>query len=100
MMRRFSIAGLTLLSLALLFFLGCGGGGYGGGYGGTSTAGGGGSTGITTNLTISPTKASVTVSGMQPFMEVTKDANGNTLSGVQVVWASSNPAVATINSSG
>lgn len=98
MMRRIpAVTGLTFLSLALLFFLGCGGGYSSTGYGGT---GGGGGMGIATNLIISPTTASVTVSGMQTFTVVTKDSSGNTLSGVAVLWSSSNPAVATINSAG
>ena len=99
MMRRFpALIGLGLVCLALLFFLGCGGGGYGGGsYGG---GGGGGMTGIATNIMITPTTSSVTVSGMQTYTAVSKDASGNVLTGVSLVWHTSNPSVATINSGG
>ena len=105
MMRKSpALIGLGLVGLALLFFLGCGGGGYGGGgYGGGGYGGGGGGggmTGIATNIMIAPATASVTVSGMQTFTAVSKDANGNVLTGVTLVWHSSNPSVATITSSG
>ena len=95
------LIGLCLVSATALLFYGCGGGGagYGGGGGSTGT-GGGGMTGIATNITITPTAATVTVSGMQTFKAVSKDANGNTLSGVPLVWNSSDPSIATIDSAG
>ncbi|PZA05800.1 Ig-like domain-containing protein [Meiothermus sp. Pnk-1] len=69
----------------------CGGGGSGGG--------GGGGSGLAT-IVVSPASASVAVGATQAFTAVAKDANGNTLSGVSFTWSSSNPAVASINSSG
>ena len=97
------VAGLSLVSAVALLAYGCGGGSaYGGGGGGGTVygGGGGGGNGIATYIFISPTSASVTVSGMQTFTAVTKDSNGNVLSGVPLVWASSNPAVATVDSKG
>ncbi|HEY1992043.1 MAG TPA: Ig-like domain-containing protein [Gammaproteobacteria bacterium] len=95
------LCGLCLVSATALLFYGCGGGGgaYGGGGGGT-TGSGGGSTGIATQITIAPSNATVTVSGMQTFTAISKDANGNTLTGVPLVWNSSDPSIATIDSSG
>lgn len=97
MRKIFTVSGLTLVSLTALLFLGCGGGGYGGsGYGG----GGGGGSGIVTSITIAPVTASITMGTMQQYTAVTKNSSGTTVSGVTLTWASSNPAVATINSSG
>src|SRR5206468_1460167 len=44
--------------------------------------------------------ASLFVGGTRQLSAVTKDAAGNTLTGRVVTWASSNTAVATVNSSG
>ena len=95
MRKIFVLCSLGLVSgLALLSGCGGGGGAYGGG------GGGGTAPGIITSLIVSPATASVTVSGMQTFTVVTKDANGNVVTGTAVKWRSSNPAVATISSSG
>jgi hypothetical protein len=100
MRRILSLAGLVLTSAALLFFLGCGGGtgGYGGGGGNNSS--GGGTSGIATKISISPDTASITMTGTQQFTAVSMDANGNTLTGVPLNWASSNTAVATVSATG
>lgn len=89
------ISGLCLVSLITLLFYGCGGGvgSYGGG-------GGSSSSGIATNITITPNVATVTVSSMATFKAVSKDGNGNTLTGVPLVWNSSNTAVATVDNNG
>ena len=99
MRRILSLVGLVLTSAALLFFLGCGGagGGYGGGGGSSS---GGGASGIATNISISPDTASITMTGTQQFTAVSKDMNGNTLTGVPLNWVSSNTAVATVSGTG
>jgi len=52
------------------------------------------------SVTVSPASASLFVGGTRQLSAVTKDAAGNTLTGRVVTWASSNPAVATVNSSG
>jgi len=92
-MRKIIVfSGLCLVSAVALLFYGCGSGGYGSS--GSSTSG------IATNITITPNAATVTVSGMKTFMAVSKDGNGNTLTGVPLVWTSSNTAVATVDSNG
>ena len=96
MRRVITFAGLTLASLATLFFLGCGGGYSGGSYGG----GGGGGTGIATSIVITPTSASISMGATKQFTAVTKDSSGNTLTGVPLVWKSSNTAVATVSGTG
>ena len=84
--------GVSLLSFLILVACG-GGGGYGGG-------GGGGST-IITQITISPGTASVAKGKTQQYAAVTKDMNGNTVDGSNLLtWSSSNTSVATVNSSG
>lgn len=101
-MRRIStLSGLTTVSLLTLLLLACGGGagGYGGG-GGNTGSGGGGTGGIATNITISPTTASITMTGTQQFNAVSMDSNGNTLTGVPLNWVSSNTAVATVSATG
>src|SRR5439155_785581 len=52
------------------------------------------------SVTVSPASASIFVGGTRQLSAVTKDAAGNTLTGRVVTWASSNTAVATVNSSG
>ena len=52
------------------------------------------------SVTVSPASASLFVGGTRQLSAVTKDAAGNTLTGRVVTWASSNTAVATVNSSG
>ncbi|HEY3859344.1 MAG TPA: Ig-like domain-containing protein [Gammaproteobacteria bacterium] len=97
MRRSATILGLSLACLATLLFLGCGGGagGYGGGSSSSSTT-----SSIATNISISPDTSTIAVSGTQQYKAVSKDASGNTLSGVTLSWASANPAVATIDSNG
>jgi len=98
-MRRIStVSGLAMVSLAALAFLGCGGGGGYGGGGNTGT--GGGATGIATNIVISPTTATVTMGGAQQFTPTTEDSSGDKLTGVPLVWKSSNTAVATVDANG
>src|SRR2546428_818630 len=52
------------------------------------------------SVTVSPATASVQVGQTRQLAATPKDANGNPLSGRTVTWASSNPAVATVSTSG
>jgi uncharacterized protein YjdB len=52
------------------------------------------------SLQISPASANVFVGQTLPLTATTKDSAGNTLTGRPVAWASSNPSVATVSSSG
>src|SRR5947208_9962516 len=52
------------------------------------------------SLQISPASANVFVGQTLPLTATTKDAAGNTLTGRPVAWASSNPSVVTVSSSG
>src|SRR5579872_4324640 len=97
----FAASMLSLLGLAA-----CGGSGglYGNSSSGSGSTGGStsgsGSNAIITSIVISPTSASITTSGMKQFTAVTKDMNGNTVTGASLMWSSSNASVATVNSSG
>jgi hypothetical protein len=96
-MRRIStLFGLTTVSLAALMLLACGGaGGYG-----SSSSSGGGTSGIATNISISPSTASITMGGSQQYKATSEDSNGKKLSGVPLIWSSSNTAVATVDGNG
>ena len=61
---------------------------------------GGSGGGIVTTIIVSPSTATVSMGGTQQFTAVTKDSSGMTITGVAVVWASSNTGVATIDSNG
>lgn len=50
-------------------------------------------------VTVQPTAATIVQNQTQTFTAVTKDANGNVLTGRTITWSSSNTTVATINSS-
>lgn len=90
-----SASSAVLFAGLLLTIAGCGGaGGYGGGGGGSPPSG------TITMITISPATATIAVNGTQQYTAVGKDSNGNTVNGATYNWASSNPAVATVNSSG
>jgi len=52
------------------------------------------------SVTVSPNSASLLVGATVQLGATLKDANGNTLAGRAVTWASSNPAVATVTASG
>jgi uncharacterized protein YjdB len=52
------------------------------------------------SVAVAPTTATILVTQTKAFAATTKDAQGNTLSGRLVTWSSSNPLVATMNSSG
>src|SRR5205809_352973 len=52
------------------------------------------------SVAVSPAAASVPVGQTVQLTATPKDANGNTLSGRTIAWASSNPAAATVNTSG
>lgn len=87
---------VALFAAGLFALAGCGGGGlYGGGGGGGSAP-----SGTITLIAISPATATVAVNGTQQYATVAKDANGNTVTGANFTWVSSNPSVATVNSSG
>ena len=49
-------------------------------------------------ITVAPSPASVAVNGTQQFSAVAKDSNGALIAGTSFTWASSAPAVATIDS--
>lgn len=100
-MRRIStLSGLTAVSLATLLLLACGGGGGAYGGGGSTSSGGGGTSGIATSITISPTTASIAMSGTQQYAAVSQDMNGTKLTGVPLNWVSSNSAVAIVDATG
>ena len=52
------------------------------------------------SVTVSPATATVQVGQTVKLMATTKDANGNVLTGRTVTWASSTPALASVNGSG
>jgi hypothetical protein len=99
MHNRFSLIGLTLLSAALLVFLGCGGGyssssnNYNSGNG---TSGGG----LVTSITISPTTGSIAVGGTEQFMAKAMDSGGVTVASAPLTWTSSDTSVATVDGNG
>jgi uncharacterized protein YjdB len=51
-------------------------------------------------VSISPPSASIPVGGAVQLSAVTRDSLGNTVTGRIVVWSSSNPSIALVNSSG
>ncbi|HEY3645076.1 MAG TPA: Ig-like domain-containing protein [Gammaproteobacteria bacterium] len=95
-MRRISLVGLTLVSAALFFFLGCGGGYSGSNYG----SGAGGTNSIVTNIVVTPASAGISIGGTQQFMAKATDSSGNAVANPQLTWHSSDPTVATISSTG
>ncbi len=52
------------------------------------------------SLTLSPPSATITLAQTQTLTPLLKDANGNTLSGRTITWASSNHAVDTVSQTG
>src|SRR5207247_1893987 len=52
------------------------------------------------SVTVGPSSATVDLSGTYQFAATLKDSSGNVLSGPAVTWASSSPAVATVNATG
>ncbi|MBU6470719.1 MAG: Ig-like domain-containing protein [Gammaproteobacteria bacterium] len=88
--RTLRISGATLLTAILFSLAACGG------YGGGSYTG----SGQVATITIAPATATITVNGTQQYTAVAKDSSGNTVSGVTYTWASSSPAVATVNANG
>jgi hypothetical protein len=56
--------------------------------------------GVLTSMTISPTSVSVNASGTTQLTVVCKDAGGNVITCPSLTWVSSNPAIATVSSSG
>ncbi|GEM82828.1 Ig-like domain-containing protein [Meiothermus hypogaeus] len=63
-----------------------------------AACGGGGAPTIST-IEVTPATATKQVGQTQQFTAVAKDAGGNTISGVTFTWTTSNPGVATVNSS-
>lgn len=51
-------------------------------------------------ITLSPSSASTTVGQTQAFTATGKDANGAIIAGASFTWSSSNPAVASVNTTG
>lgn len=51
-------------------------------------------------VTVSPSSVSLVVGATQKFVAVAKDADGNTVSGATVTWASSDAGVASVDDSG
>lgn len=52
------------------------------------------------SVAVAPTSGSLTVGATMTLTAITYDANGNTLTGRGIVWASSAPAVASVSTSG
>ena len=52
------------------------------------------------SVAVAPTSSSLTVGATTTLTAITYDANGNTLTGRGIVWASSAPAVASVSTSG
>src|SRR5882762_5763537 len=52
------------------------------------------------SVTVTPATASVGVGGTTPFTATTRDSAGTILTGRVITWASTTPAVATVNGSG
>jgi uncharacterized protein YjdB len=52
------------------------------------------------SVTVSPASASVLVGATQEFSAVTKDSDGNTLTGRVVTWTSSDPAAVAVSATG
>lgn len=95
-MSEFTYRSIAAALLAGLTLVGCGGG-YGSGYGG---GGGGSGGGAVSMIDVTPITATAAVGGTQQFKASAKDSGGNTVTGANVVWKSSNTAVATVDSNG
>ena len=52
------------------------------------------------SVAVAPATATILVTQTKQFTATAKDAQGNTLAGRTITWTSSNPAAATVNSSG
>lgn len=52
------------------------------------------------SVTLTPANATVRVGGVQQFVAMLRDSNGNVLAGRTVTWTSSNTAVATVDATG
>ena len=55
---------------------------------------------MVSSITLTPPASSIQTGQNQQFIATAKDAGGNPIPGVTFTWTSSNPAVATVNSSG
>jgi plastocyanin len=90
MSNRFrTLGGFAVAALATLLYA-CGG---------DSTPTGPVVTGAVSSVTISGPSSTVVIGGTLLLAAVSKDAQGHTVSGKAATWTSSNPAVATVNSS-
>ncbi|HEV2333113.1 MAG TPA: Ig-like domain-containing protein, partial [Gammaproteobacteria bacterium] len=95
-MSRTSLPRFAVSLLGFLALVACGGGG---GYGGGGGSSGGGNT-IITQIAITPVNSSIAAGSTQQYKAVTKDMNGNIVTGATLMWASSETSVATVNGSG
>jgi len=82
----------ALAVAALVVFAGCQGGDDGGG--------GTGPTPVFTSLTLAPASPSVIVNGSTTLTATAKDQSGNSMSGLQVTYASANNQIATVTNAG
>ena len=96
-MSKFTYRSMAAALLAGLTLAGCGGG-YGSGYG--SGGGGSSSGGAVSMINVTPNTATVSVGGTQQFKATAKDSGGNTVTGANLDWKSSNTSVATVDSNG
>lgn len=76
----------------LVAFAGCSGGGDGGG--------GTGPEPVFTSLTIAPSNPTVSVGGTTALTATAKDQSNNTMSGLQVTYASASTSIATVTNAG
>ena len=55
---------------------------------------------VVTTVTVAPSTASIAVGATVALAATVKDAQGNVMTGQTIAWSTSNPAAATVNSSG
>ncbi|MFA6097657.1 MAG: DUF2961 domain-containing protein [Candidatus Paceibacterota bacterium] len=55
---------------------------------------------VLTSIAVSPINVSIPINGTQVFSAVSKDQNGNSMTGVNISWTSSNNTVVSVDSTG
>lgn len=94
--HRRSFGSAVLLAAGVLGLFGCGADGPGNPLSGPVDS----AAGAPASVTVSPGSASGNVGQTGQFLAVVKDAQGHVLSGLTIVWSSSNTAVVSVTSSG